>query len=227
MTLSRRLDALVGHQLSRWEAADRPSQVTPCIAIASLPGAGGEEVGRRVADALGYAHFGREIVDEIARRRGVGDALMRGLDGRMRNLIERYVTDFFRTRSFNESDFMSEVVPAVTTLGKRGLAVIVGRGAAFILDPESALRVLVAAPLPVRIERFAKHRDLDLAHAEATLREEDARRTDFVRHHFGARVDDPLCYDLVLNTGMLGLDAAASLVVDALRTRFPLAQRPI
>jgi cytidylate kinase len=221
MTLSRRVDALVGHQLSIWEAAGRPAQVPPCIAIASLPGAGGDEVGRLVASRLGYGLFGREIVDQIAQQRGVSAALMRGLDDQMRSLIERYVADVLGSRPFNETDFLREVVSAVTTLGRRGLAVIVGRGAAFILDPHSALRVLVAAPIAVRVERTAKQRGLESAHTEAMLREEDARRIEFVRHHFGARHDDPLCYDLVLNTGMLGLEAAANLVVEAHQTRFP------
>jgi cytidylate kinase len=225
MTLSRRVDALVGHQLSLWEAAGRPAQVQPCIAIASLPGAGGDDVGRLVATRLGYGLFGREIVDQIAQRRGVSEALMRDLDDRMRNLIERYVADLLRSRPFNETDFLREVISAVTTLGRRGLAVIVGRGAAFILDPQSALRVLVAAPVAVRLERVAKQRGLERAPAEAMLRDEDARRTEFVRHHFGARLDDPLCYDLVLNTGMLGLEAAANLVVEAYQTRFPRGER--
>lgn len=225
MTLSRRLDALVGHQLSIWEAAGRRTPVPPCVAIASLPGAGGEEVGRLVAERLGYGHFGREIVDQIAQRKGISETLMRGLDGQMRSLIERYVADLLRERPFNESDFVREVASAVTTLGRRGLAVIVGRGAAFILDPNTALRVLVAAPDPVRFERVAKQRGLDVAHAEAVLREEDVRRTEFIRHHFGARLDDPLRYDIVLNTGMISLEAAANLVVEAHQTRFPHARQ--
>jgi len=225
MTLSRRVDALVGHQLSIWEDAGRLAQALPCVAIASLPGAGGEEVGRLVAERLGYGLFGREIVDQIAQRRGVSGALMRGLDDQMRSLIERYVADLLSSRPFNETDYLREVVSAVTTLGRRGLAVIVGRGAAFILDPHTALRVLVAAPIAVRVERAAKQRGLEHARAESMLREEDARRTDFVRHRFGARLDDPLCYDLVLNTGLLGLEAAANLVVEAHQTRFPHVAR--
>jgi hypothetical protein len=54
MTLPSRMNALVGHQLSRWEESGRPAWVPPCIAIASLPGAGGEELGRLVAEQLGY-----------------------------------------------------------------------------------------------------------------------------------------------------------------------------
>jgi len=221
MTLSKRVDSLVDHQLARWEAASRPARGLPCVAIANLPAAGGEEVGRLVADALGYGLFGREIVDEIAQRRGIRPDLMHGLDERVRSVIDRYVGSVLGDRPFTESDYLREVVRAVTTLGRRGMAVVVGRGAAFILPPEQALRVLVAAPRDVRIERYAKQRGLDRAHAETGLAQEDARRIEFVRHHFGARLEDPLGYDVVVNTGRLGIEPAAAAIVDLMHHRFP------
>jgi cytidylate kinase len=224
MTLSKRVDTLVGHQLGRWEAASRPRSVRPCVAIASPPGAGGEEVGRLVAERLGYGLFARDIVDEIARRRNVSRELMNGLDERVRNVIDRYVADFLRERHFDETDYLREVVRAVTTLGRRGMAVVVGRGAAFILPPEQALRVLVTAPAADRIERWAKVSGLDRARAGEALREEDARRSEFVRHHFGARLDDPTAYDLVVNTSVLGVETAAGAVAGALHERFGTAR---
>lgn len=219
MTLSKRVDALVDRQLALWEAAGRRAQPPPCVAIANLPAAGGEEVGRRVAERLGYGLFGREIVDEIARRRGIREDLLRGLDERVRNVIERYAAGFAGERPFTESDYLREVVHAVTALGGRGMAVVVGRGAAFILPPEKALRVFVAAPRAARIERYAKLHGVDLAHAAAHLEHEDARRLEFVRYHFGARLDDPLSYDLVVNTGLLGIELAADTVVEVMRRR--------
>jgi cytidylate kinase len=223
MTLSRRLDALVGYQLGRWEAVHRPPTTLPCVAIASLPGAGGEDVGRLVAEQLGYGLFGREIVDEIARRRNVSQELMSGLDERLRSFIDRYVADFLRQRHFTESDYLGEVVRAVTTLGRRGMAVVVGRGSAFILPPEKALRVLVCAPAEARVERWAKSTGEDRAHAEASLRGEDARRIEFIRHHFGADLSDPIAYDLVVNTASLGVEPAADAVVGVLRQRFAIS----
>jgi cytidylate kinase len=222
MTLPKRLDALVGFQLGRWEAASRPSTTHPCVAIASLPGAGGEEVGRLVAEQLGYGLFGREIVDEIARRRNVSQELMSGLDERLRTVIDRYVADFVRERRFNETDYLHEVARAVTTLGGRGMAVVVGRGAAFLLPPEKALRVLVCAPREMRVERWAKRTGDDRARADASLREEDARRIEFIRHHFGADLTDPIAYDLVVNTASLGVAVAADTVASVLRRRFAI-----
>lgn len=224
MTLTKRIDSLVSHQLRRWETIARHEPLRPCVAIANLPGSGGDEVGRLAAEALGYGLFGREIVDEIARRRNVSEELVRGVDERVRSLIDRYVADSFGSRAFGEDDYHREVVRAVTTLGQRGMAVVVGRGAAFILPPETALRVLVTAPRSFRVARWAKLHGVDQARAEEAITAEDARRVEFVKHHFGARLDDPLACDLALNVGVLGFETAASAIVHVLRQRFPAAR---
>jgi cytidylate kinase len=223
MVYSRSFEDHVARQVRRWEvmqraAVDRSSP--PCVAISRLPGAGGEEVGQRVADKLDYGLFGREIVEQIVRERGVEETLFGELDEHIRNGVRRWVSDAFRTGAITESDYIRHVARIVTTLGQRGSAVIVGRGAVYILPPERALRVRVIAPTPLRVERLAQLRGISHTEASHRLQEEDASRHEFVWHHFGVHPDDPMLYDLVVNTGTLGHDAAAAAIVDALRRRF-------
>jgi cytidylate kinase len=220
MALTPRVDAMLGKQLARWEEAARATQHRPCVAIASLPGAGGEAVGRLVAERLGHGCFGREIVDAIADRRGIPHELMHGLDERVRSAVERYLAAGFQEHRFTESEYMKEIARFVTPIARRGGAVFVGRGAAFLLQHERALRVLVVAPFDSRVERWVKERGLPGPEATELLRLEDEKRLDFVRHHFQARLDDPRAYDLALNTASLGVEAAADDVVYAYRRRF-------
>jgi cytidylate kinase len=220
MTLSRRVDSLLHHQLARWEEASRSLQRRPSVALASLPGAGGEELGRQVADRLGFACFGREIVDQIAERRGIPEEVLHGLDERVRSAVDRYFTDAFQEQRFTEDEFLKEVERFVVPLARRGSAVFVGRGTAFLLTREPALRVLVVAPAGFRRERFARARGLDDARAGEALRAEDEARMGFIRHHFQERLDDPGAYDLAVNVASLGLEGAAACVVDVYRRHF-------
>ncbi len=225
MPMPRSLDALVEHQIRRWEIERRPGMSRPrgpCIALSRLPGSGGAALGQRIAEWLDYGFFGIEIVDQIAREQGIQRRLVTGLDERLRGSIDRYVADAFRsTRAFTESDYLQHVVRTVATLGERGMAVILGRGAPFILPAEQALRVLVVAPTPARIERLVKARGLSTREAAQRLEREERERLAFLRHQFGVDPDDPRLYDLVVNTGTLSIDSAAALVVEALRRRFP------
>jgi cytidylate kinase len=224
MPASRSLEDLVERQVRLWEAERRvhtPPPRGPCIALSRQPGAGAAELGRRVADLLDYGFFGIEIVDRISRELGVQRRLVAGLDERVSSTIERYVADAFRTRPITESDYLRAVVRTIATLGERGRAVILGRGAPYILPPSRALRVFVVAPREVRAARIAKELGVPAQEADETLEQRDAERVRFLRHDFGVEPDDPTLYDLVVNTATLGLEASAALVIDALRRRFP------
>jgi len=220
MTLTRRIDSLLHHQLARWEEAARSAVPRPCVAFASLPGAGGTELGRRVADRLGFACFAREIVDQIAERRGIPEEVLHALDGRVRSAVDRYFTDSFQDQRFTEDEFLKEVERFVVPLARRGSAVFVGRGTAFLLAREPSLRVLVVGPLEFRVERFARERGLSTEAARDALRAEDEARSGFIRHHFHERMDDPGAYDLAVNVATLGLDDTAADLVDVYRRRF-------
>ena len=222
----RSLEEIVQQQGRRWEiladAGRRAAHpATPrCVALSRLPESGAEELGRRVAEELDYGFFGIEIVDQIAREAGIRRQLVAGVDEHVRTGIDRYVTDSFSSGAFTESDYLRAVVHTVHTLSERGMAVILGRGSPFILTAEQALRVLVVADRAERVERLAARDRLGRAEAEQRLAERETDRREFLRHHFGVDPDDPRLYDLVVNTGSLGLDCAATIVLEA------LAQRP-
>jgi cytidylate kinase len=221
--LAQVLDELVRVQFQRWErsrrsaAAEKPR---PCVTLSRLPGAGADAFGRELAERLGYAFFGIEIVDHIARETGLRHELVAGVDEHVRGRIERYVIDGFRGSRFTESDYLRHVVRTIAALGERGAAVILGRGSSFILPPERALRVLLTAPREIRRERIAKQANLTRAAADARLDELDAERREFLVHHFGRNPDAPEHYDLMLNLGTMSAEAALDLCEIALRARF-------
>jgi cytidylate kinase len=196
------------------------------VALSRLPHSGAAEIGQRVAERLDYGFFGREIVDQIASERGIQRQLVAGLDEKIHGTIDRYVADAFRVQAFTESDYLRHVVRVIATLGNRGMAVILGRGAVFILSPARALRVFVVAATAARIDRLAESRGLSHEQAVEMIGEEDARRREFFRHQFGVAPDDPLHYDIVVNTGTLSIDAAVDVIIDALRCRFAGAALP-
>jgi len=216
---------LAERQMRRWElqhpSAGGARGPSPCVAISRLPGAGGAELGQHVARWLDYGFFGQEIVDEMARGQGVDPWIVKGLDERVRSGIDRYLADTFAHPRFNEDDYLWHVTRTIATLGRRGSVVIVGRGAPFVLRCEEALRVLVVAPRQQRMERYAKVKQLPSARAAELLERAETQRAEFARSQFRVEQNDPLLYDLVVNTGTLSTEAAAGVVVEALRRRFP------
>ena len=222
----RSVEAMVSEQVARWHRDQVAKSSAPgaCVAFSQLPGSGAAELGRRVAERLGYGFFDREIVESIARDSGAQMRLVGELDEHVRSVIDRYIVDVFRGRGFAEDDYLRGVAQVFATLAKCGRAVMLGRGVTAILTPRQALRVLVVAPREVRIERIAREQRLELGAATERLDQEEAARSGFIRHHFGVRQDDPALYELVVNTATLSLDLATELVIVALRGQFPGAE---
>lgn len=220
---------LAERQAARWDRTRRasaPERYAPAVTFSRLPGAGGDEVGRLVAERLDYGFFGREIVEHVAEELHVGHWVVQGLDEQVRGGIERSLWDLFGQQSFSEDTYLRAVTRTIVTLGRRGGVVIVGRGAPFILPADQALRVLLVAPRPMRVERYAKVLGIAPDEADAELARAEQRRETFALRQFGVRQTDPVLYNLVVNTGELSLPDAADLVVHALRLRFPDAEVP-
>ena len=226
----RSLEEIVATQVQRWqqqEAERSRSTPAPCVALSRLPGAAGAEVGEAVARQLGFGFFGIEIVDQIARTQGVRRELVAGLDEHVRATIDRWVGDGVHRGPFTEREYHEALLHTLGTLSERGGAVILGRGAPYVLPLGRTLRALVVAPRADRLARLAVARELDRESAERELAREESEREHFVRHHFDADANDPALYDLVVNTGTLGIEGATRFLLRAYEDRFPRARRRI
>ena len=98
--------------------------------------------------------------------------------------------------------------------------VILGRNGALILgDIPTALHVQLDAPVKLRIARAAREEGIDEAQATRRQRTEDRVRAEMSERYYHWNPMDLDRYHLVLNTGLLDLDAAVEVIVAAERAR--------
>jgi len=108
----------------------------------------------------------------------------------------------------------------VRELARSQPLVILGRGSQFILkDYPGALHVLVVAPLETRVKRLMQERNLDQETAKLEIERFDKSLRKFIKRYFKSEFEDPVYYDLVVNTERLTFQAASSIVVDTLSFR--------
>ena len=106
------------------------------------------------------------------------------------------------------------------TLNRRCSAIVIGRGSQFILPEDSALRVRVVCPYEQRVSGYAEREKLSRQEAEQQVRHVERERQAFHRRYYQQEVGDPTHYDLVVNTGVLSVEACAGVVVAAYRAKF-------
>jgi len=223
----RSVEVLVDEQIRRWEylrthpIKGTPSPPPPAVVVVSRElGAGGSSVARLVADALEFRLWDRDIVHAIAEKSGVREALLASLDEHARGMLGGVVATL---RGADEAitAYAQRLAEVVRTIAHHGSAVIVGRGAQFLVDPHHALRVHVIAPRDVRVERTAQRRGISLEQAEREVALSDRARKKFLKQHFGEDGGEPLHYDVIVNTVAVSIEAAAAGIIAAYRARRP------
>jgi len=170
---------------------------------------GGRTTALCLADHLGYPCVGREILQAAARKAGVSEeSLKREFEAPPRPL------------SFQASPQRVHYLLAVqTALAERcieGDLVYHGLAGQFLLkDLPGVLRVRLIAPIEMRIRALtaAHHRTAPRA-AEKYIKRADRDRRRWVRHMYGADVDDPALYDLTINLQVISLETACVIITD-------------
>jgi len=223
------VDHFVNRQILLWQEerkiAERKgiegkSVQQPMVCVSREYGARGAEMGRMVAEQLGFRFYSQELIHDVAQEAQVRDQLVESLDERVQDRISEWVSGLIKRGVFAPSDYLRNLSKVVLTLGRHGKGVVVGRGAHFLLDPQVTLRVRVISPLELRTARIAARDGLSRDEARAKILRIDGERIAFNKQHYGADISDPAHYDLVVNAGTLGIEGAADLTVRAFRTRF-------
>ena len=103
----------------------------------------------------------------------------------------------------------------ILTIGKHGRAVIVGRGANFILSPESRFRVRVIAPIDTRIGNISRDYDVSAKKAKRRMIRTGSDRRAFIRKYFNSDIGESVNFDLVINTDTVRVENAVEAIGSA------------
>ena len=194
------------------------------VTIAREYGSGGCEIGRRLAEMLGWELVDRQLLERVAALGKIDPAWAQAADEQSCAWWERVLRGFryggpeHCTGAFDSGVDRDELqrftAGAIQEAGKRGRCVIVGRCAQCVLrDDPRVLHVLVWAPLQERLER------LKLEHPEerdvpGLLRRMDADHARYAQDYFGCESCDRKLFHLCVNS-TLGLETCARLIASA------------
>ncbi|MCR4896569.1 MAG: cytidylate kinase-like family protein [Lachnospiraceae bacterium] len=179
-------------------------------------GSGGQEIATKLAKRLGYQLYDRGVLVETCKRMDVDYAYISKLDETAPSKL------FFRspgsTLSLEEQIFETEKVIIREAAEKPG-CIFVGRCAGEVLKDKKVLRVFVTAEDEYRLERAVSVENVSPDDAEGQMRKIDKRREKFFNAHAGNNWRSPEFFDIILNSGRLGIDACVDLLEDIIRDK--------
>jgi cytidylate kinase len=215
-TKARFIEQIVEEQVHRWQIslAEKKEEVTlaPVISISREPGGGGRILAQKIAEKHALDLFHQEVIHEMAASAKVSKVFMQTFDEKGLSVLEHWIASTVHQRQLWPDQYLQHLMKVIGTIGKHGNAVIIGRGANFILPPEGRFRVRVVAPREVRIANVARDYGVSPNEAKRRITRTESERRAFIRKYFNADIADPANYDLVINTETIDIDGAAATV---------------
>ena len=178
------------------------------IAIGRQFGSGGHDIGKILAEKLGYDFYDAEIIQMTAGTTGYTLEFIKKNEEIMTNsLIYDLVNQMYLNADMQDEAPKDKIFEAecqvVRDLAKKGNCVIVARCADYVLrNSENCLKVFFSAPLMSRIRRVAQRQNISEGEAKATVQKNEKLRADNYRYYTRRMWGAAGNFDLSLNTDL-------------------------
>ncbi len=207
------------------------------ITISQQYGSNGHEIAARLACALRWRLVQRDIVAQVAHQLGITedeaafynehaygfvDRVLLSLQFSTAEAVEAWASQFAVpiTAHMQECLYHDALRQIVKMVALTDHTVIVGHGAQMLLaDRPDALHIRVIAPLEQRINNIMQSEHLNKAQASIRIQRKDGGQARYFRSQHRCDVDNPLLYDLVINSGALTLESQIHLISLALECK--------
>lgn len=212
----------------------------PIITIRGQEGSGAAEIGKMVASKLRIDYVDNEIITDVAQKLNrrekdvaekemppstlsgrIARVLLAGVDAISRSYqtdggLEMPMQQFPWEAPLYDDRYLQILKMVITELANSKVIVIRGRGSQFILkDFPGVCHIFVVAPMDMRIKHVMESLKLDEGKAKKEIEQADSSRREFTKRYFHANVEDPLHYDLVINTEHITFENASSIVINS------------
>lgn len=192
------------------------------ITIERQYASGGFQIGQMAAEKLGIPYYGRDIMEMAAKQEALTMEEIEHMEETATNSLLYSIAMKAKMASRDvlgiggsQQAYLAEAT-VVNGLADKGSSVFVGHCAGCILrERDHVLRVFIHADHAKRRYRAITEYDIEADAVEYVMSKFDKRRANYYRANSDKRWDDFSAYHLVLDSGELGMEACADLIVMA------------
>jgi cytidylate kinase len=170
---------------------------------------------RAPAGSCPWTVFDRNLVDKVLEDHALPARLARFMHEDRASELSDIMDGLFGLHPHSET-LVRKTADTILHLAELGNVVVIGRGGNIVTATLAhALHVRLVGSVERRIERTSRELHVDAKAAADHVRREDLARQRYVRKYYGADIDDPLLYHLIINTDRLSHARAAQTIADA------------
>ena len=185
---------------------------------------GGKEIGKKVSDELGYTFLDKQLITEAAKKSGYDESVFEKVDEVATNsllyslVLGTYGANAAGAMPDNDKLFGLQA-EIIRDTAKEKNCVVIGRCADYVLREEPHLiKIFLKADMDFRVERFRSlYTTPEGKKPEDIINKTDKKRASYYKFYTGNLWKDMNNYDLVINTGKVGIDNAVATIIDYVR----------
>jgi cytidylate kinase len=221
------IEAIIDRQLRKWELEQQQAarngeehfEPEPIVTVSRQTGSRGSYFASRLATRLNYQRLHREVIDAIAKTSGYRRRVIEALDEKRRGEIESLVDSVLTGQSVDHADYVRYLCNVILSMSRLGGVIVMGRGSNFMLGPERGFHIRIICPRDKRIENLMKYKMLEKKDAIREVDSSDVQRREFIHKLFDRKIDDPLNYDLIVNSALIDVEEMVDLAVLAINAK--------
>lgn len=202
-----------------------PLPAGPAVTISRQAGTGAHRVAEELAalmqsraprDGRPWTVFDQNLVERILEDHHLPDRLASFMPEDRVSAISDMVEELCGVHP-SRWNLVHQAAATILRLADVGNVILVGRGASAVTaGVPHVYHVRLFGSFEVRAKRLQRMKQLSEAEARATAEKTDRARRRFLKRYFKRDIEDPLMYELMLNTDHLSASDAAQLIAEGL-----------
>ena len=197
------------------------------INVGRQVGAGGQEIGRLLAQDFNAKFYDRELLNLAAKESGFSEKIFKQNDekkGFIKGLFNvqtpHLVGGNLYGTNFSQESLFQFQSDAIRKAASEGSCVFLGRCADYILrDFDNVLNVFITASMDFRVKLVSKVKELDVEHARKLIEQVERRREQYYNYYTGKKWGAAESYDLCIDASILGLEETENLIAEFIRKK--------
>lgn len=184
------------------------------ISVGREFGSGGHKIAKILADHYEIELLDHNLLDEIAKERGLDVETLRHLDEKHKTpLSSRSVRNFSVSLEKNISQLQFDYLEKKAAKGDS--FVVVGRCSEHVLKAyDSMVSIFVLGEKQHKIQRICELFKLSEDKAEKFMKEKDMKRKRYHNGHCEGKWGDSRNYDISVNSSVLGIEGTVAVLID-------------
>lgn len=195
------------------------------ITISRQPGAGAITIGEKIAEFLNndkkrdwlcpWTVFDEDLVKKVLEDHHLPEKCKEYMPEDKISKINDILDELFGVHP-PAITLVRKTSETILSLAQMGSVILVGRGAGIITrELKGGLHVRLVGSLEKCTQRIVEFSQVDRKKAEKLVANWDKGRRKYIKEYFNKDINDPLLYDLIINTDHISYDHAAKIIVDA------------